>query len=74
MEINVLVGRNVRRIRLEKGLTQERLAEASDLSQQYLSELERGVRNPTLKILAQIAGALGVQPTDLIAPDQGASS
>lgn len=69
MDINVLVGRNVKRIRLRKGLTQEKLAEASDLSQQYLSQMERGGRNPTLKILAKVACALGVQPTDLIMPD-----
>lgn len=73
MDMRVLVGRNVRRIRLEKGLTQEKLAEASELSQQYLSELERGARNPTIVTLSQIAIALGVTATDLIAPETDAA-
>jgi transcriptional regulator with XRE-family HTH domain len=69
MDVKVLVGRNVRRFRLAKGLTQEDLTEASGVSQQYISELERGARNPTIDTLAKIALALGVTTTDLFAPD-----
>jgi transcriptional regulator with XRE-family HTH domain len=69
MDVKVLVGRNVRRFRLEKGLTQEALTEASGVSQQYISELERGARNPTIDTLAKIALALGVTATDLFDPD-----
>lgn len=73
MDVKVLVGRNVRRFRLEKGLTQEALTEASGVSQQYVSELERGARNPTIDTLAKIALALGVTATDLFDPDPDAS-
>ncbi|MDF7773667.1 helix-turn-helix transcriptional regulator [Sphingomonas sp. AOB5] len=43
-----LVGDNCARIRKLEGLTQEQLAEKSGLTQQYLSDLERGKRNPTI--------------------------
>jgi transcriptional regulator with XRE-family HTH domain len=48
MDMRRLVGRNVRRLREKKGLTQEQFAEISGFSQQYLSSLERGRRNPTI--------------------------
>jgi transcriptional regulator with XRE-family HTH domain len=48
MDMRRLVGENVRRIREKKGLTQEQFAEISGFSQQYLSGLERGLRNPTV--------------------------
>lgn len=65
-----LVGENVRRLRLAAGLTQEQLAERSGLSQQYLSDLERGLRNPTIVSLWEIAAPLGVSPDKLIASDK----
>ncbi len=68
MDMRVLVGRNVRRIRQKKGLTQERFAELSGFSQQYLSDLERGRRNPTVVTLFELATALGVSHMDLVRP------
>lgn len=67
-----LVGRNVARLRLEKGLTQELLAEESGFTQQYLSDLERGRRNPTVVTLYHLATALGVEPAALIAIEEKA--
>jgi transcriptional regulator with XRE-family HTH domain len=69
MDMRRLVGRNVRRIRLEKGLTQEAFAERSGFSQQYLSSLERGTRNPTVVTLFELASALGVSHVALVEPD-----
>ena len=69
MDMRRLVGRNVRRIRLAKGLTQEAFADVSGFSQQYLSDLERGRRNPTVVTLFELASALGVSHVDLVAPD-----
>lgn len=69
MDMRKLVGRNAARIRTEKGLTQEQLAERSGLSQQYLSGLERGKRNPTIVTIYEIASALGVSHVDLVWPD-----
>lgn len=64
-----LVGRNIARVRREKGLTQEQVAERSGVSQQYLSGLERGYRNPSIVTLYEIAQALGVSHVDLVLPD-----
>lgn len=63
-----LVGRNVKRIRQEKGLTQEQLAELSGFSQQYISGLEQGRRNPTLVSIYELATALGVSHMELVRP------
>jgi len=68
MDMRRLVGSNVRELRLEKNLTQEQFAELSGLSQQYISGLERGLRNPTVVTLYEIATALNVLPTDLLKP------
>ena len=64
------VGGNVRRIRLKKGLTQEQFAEISGFSQQYISGLEQGRRNPTVVTLYELATALGVSHLDLLRPDR----
>lgn len=69
MDMRALVGRNVRRIRQTKGLTQERFAELSGFSQQYLSDLERGRRNPTVVTLFELATALGVSHMELVRPN-----
>jgi len=68
MDMRRLVGRNVRRIRLERGLTQEQFAERSGFSQQYISDLERGRRNPTIVSLFELAQALNSTPIDLLSP------
>ena len=60
MDMRKLVGRNFGRIRKEKGFTQERFAEASGFTQQYISDLERGRRNPTAVTLFELASTLGV--------------
>jgi len=73
MDMRRLVGRNVRRVRLEKGLTQEQFADVSGFSQQYLSSLERGRRNPTVVTLYELAQALAVSHIELVTPDEEAS-
>ncbi|PWE53040.1 transcriptional regulator [Metarhizobium album] len=70
MDMRKLVGRNFARLRREKGLTQEDIEARSGFSQQYLSGLERGKRNPSIVTLYEIAQALGVSHVELITPDQ----
>ena len=60
MDMRKLVGRNFARLRRAKGLTQEEVEARSGFSQQYLSSLERGRRNPTVITLYELAQALGV--------------
>jgi transcriptional regulator with XRE-family HTH domain len=69
VDMRKLVGRNFARIRREKGLTQEQVEQRSGFSQQYLSGLERGQRNPTVVTLFELSQALGVNHLDLVAPD-----
>ena len=69
MDMRRLVGRNFGRIRRAKGLTQEQVEELSGHSQQYLSSLERGRRNPTVVTLFELAQALGVSHLELVQPD-----
>ena len=66
MDMRKLVGRNVKRIRQRKGLTQEQFAEICGFSQQYISGLERGLRNPTIVTIYELARALGVSHLELI--------
>ncbi|RWI66875.1 helix-turn-helix transcriptional regulator [Mesorhizobium sp.] len=70
MDMRKLVGRNVQRIRQRKRLTQEQLAEISGFSQQYISGLEKGRRNPTIITIYELALALGVSHMDLVRPDK----
>ena len=66
--IRVLVGRNLRRLRTASGLTQEALAEKTGISSVYISEIERGRKNPSVLVLADIAHALGADVRDLLDP------
>jgi transcriptional regulator with XRE-family HTH domain len=68
MDMRRLVGQNVRRIRQKKGLTQEAFADISGFSQQYISSLEQGRRNPTIITVYELAVALGVSHIDLFRP------
>lgn len=61
-------GRNVRERRQADGITLEAFAHDVGLSYSYVGELERGRRNPTLKVVERIAIALGVDPLKLLAP------
>ena len=56
-----LLRQNIKKYRLSKNLTQEKLSEISDISSDYLSEIERGKRIPSLKRLLLIADALNVE-------------
>jgi transcriptional regulator with XRE-family HTH domain len=60
MNIQHRLGVNVRLLRESKGWSQERLSEESGLHRTYISGIERGVRNPTISIVEQIANALEV--------------
>lgn len=67
MDMRRLVGANVRIARLASGLTQEQLAERSGFSQQYISELENGRRNPTVVTIYELSLELGTSHEALVA-------
>lgn len=68
MDMRKLVGADCARLRKAKGWTQEQLAEHSGVSQQYLSDLERGKRNPTIVTIFEIAQPLKVSHMELVRP------
>jgi len=61
-----LLGRNVRRYRKLKGLTQEELSHRAEMERSYVSDLERGERNPSVKALGRLAEALEIEPKLLL--------
>ena len=60
------LGFALKRLRESKRLTQEALAEKADLDRTYLSDIERGARNPGIKNVARLAKALGVTTSQLL--------
>ena len=65
-EINKKVGRNIRKYRLKKGLTQEQLAFEANLHRAYIGHVERGEKNIGLQNLEKIAKALSVKVQNLL--------
>lgn len=61
------LGARIRERRHDRGLSQEQLAEAADLSWSYVSQTERGQRNLTVRSLLKLAAGLDVDPADLVA-------
>ncbi len=59
-------GERVRKIRIKVGISQEQLGFETGLDRTYISGIERGTRNPTLKIISKIAKALKVSASDLM--------
>lgn len=71
-----LLGVRLRRLRHQRGETLGETADRAGVSPQYLSEMERGVKDPSSEMIAAVAGALGVTLVDLtlgVAEDLGAA-
>ena len=60
MDVRQVFGANVRRIRLERGLSQEDFGFVSGIDRTYVSGVERGIRNPSLMLAKKFAEGLGV--------------
>ena len=60
------LGQAIRRVRLDKGISQERLALLAELDRSYVGRVERGDNNVALLTLIKIAGALGMHASDLL--------
>lgn len=60
------LGQNVRRIRVERGLSQEQLAFDAEIDRTYVSQIERAVINPSLFVLFRVGAVLGVSVRDLL--------
>ena len=58
MKAQALVARNLRRLRVRRGLSQESLAADAGVDRSYVSRLERGLENPTVALLERLATAV----------------
>ena len=66
MDIRQRLGRNVRSLRVGKELSQEAFADEAGIHRTYVSDIERGSRNPTITIVERLAIALGVDAGELL--------
>ena len=66
MDIRARLGQNVRRLREAKGWSQEDYADRAGIHRTYVSDIERGRRNPTIAVVEKLALPLGVSPGQLI--------
>jgi transcriptional regulator with XRE-family HTH domain len=65
-ELLVLFGDQLKNFRKERNISQEELAFRSELDRTYISGLECGKRNPTLKIIVKLALSLNMKPSELL--------
>lgn len=66
MELVRRFGINVKRARKDAGYSQEELADIARVARSYMSDVERGARNPTLQVVERLATALKVRPGSLL--------
>ena len=70
----LLIGKKIKRLRNRLGLTQDKLAEQVNINPKYLSNIERGLENPTLDRLLRLAISLKVELWEMLLPDKELSS
>lgn len=64
-DASILLGRRIRSLRNTKGWTQQELGSRADINYKFLGEIERGMQNPSFRVLAKIASALEVELPEL---------
>lgn len=64
--VNAALGRTIGRLRQNLGLSQEELANRAGIHRTYVSQLERGIKSPTLAVLIKIAKALDTKPSKIV--------
>lgn len=63
-QLEQILGREIQRYRQEKGWSQEYLAEVTGLHRTYISQLERGLKSPSVRVLSHITNALGLRMSE----------
>jgi|TARA_B110000240_G_C13509007_1_gene458037 transcriptional regulator with XRE-family HTH domain len=66
MDIKQKFGKRLKELRLQKGLSQEALANIAELDRTYIPSIEKGERNVSITVIEKLAKALGLSMTDLI--------
>jgi transcriptional regulator with XRE-family HTH domain len=65
MKLRALVARNLRVLRKQKGLTQEELAFQAQINRNYVGQIEREEKSPTVDVIEKLSNSLEVYPSDL---------
>ena len=65
--LNHAFGRAIRHLRIDRGLSQQELADYSEVDRSYISDLERGRYNPTLDTIFRLSDILKIKPSELLA-------
>ena len=66
MDVRLRLALNIRSLRQEKGLSQEDYADLADIHRTYVSDIERGRRNPTITVVEKLAVPFGVSASRLL--------
>jgi transcriptional regulator with XRE-family HTH domain len=66
VDIRARLGLNIRRLRSEKGWSQEDYADRAGIHRTYVSDIERGHRNPTITVLEKLASPFKIPPGNLL--------
>ncbi|MDO8714056.1 MAG: helix-turn-helix transcriptional regulator [Polynucleobacter sp.] len=64
--LKLVLSTNIKRLRKEQGISQEKLALKANIDRSYMSELERQLANPSIEALLKIGNALEVAPSELL--------
>ncbi|WP_100868159.1 helix-turn-helix domain-containing protein [Novosphingobium kunmingense] len=67
MDVRLRLARNLRRLREQKGWSQEKFAFEANIHRTYVPDIERGARNPTIVVVEKLAVPLGVTAAELLA-------
>ena len=67
MKLRQIVARNLRVLRKQKGLSQEELAFQAGINRNYVGQIEREEKSPTVDMIEKLAAAMGVRPEELLA-------
>ena len=66
--IRQIVAKNAIALRRERGLTQEEVCQQAKIDPSYLWGIEKGIRNPSIEVVARLAEVYGVEPYELLMP------
>jgi transcriptional regulator with XRE-family HTH domain len=65
-DVTAKLGKVIRQLRTDRGISQEGLAALSGIDRTFMGEIERGMANPSFDVLQRIAGGLGVRLSELV--------
>jgi transcriptional regulator with XRE-family HTH domain len=71
MKLRAVVARNLRILRKQKGLSQEELAFQAGINRNYVGQIEREEKSPTVDLIEKLSTPLGIEPVQLFKSKRG---